>query len=144
MRSSSLVRSLVRFLYSVRRLLLFCSLADQIKSPVPFFAISQALSSLLRQVLSESVQQLAFWRERLSVALGKEGRILADVLPTLENIFEPGWLDSLPPVVPVGPTESEIRFQNIVRRVLMSFAQPGKPLVVAFGQSPQDFRFGWC
>lgn len=51
----------------------------------------------------------------------------------LENVFEPGWLDTLPPIVPLGSAESENRFQNIVRRVLRTFARAGKPLVVVFG-----------
>lgn len=105
---------------------------DQIKSPVPFFSICQALTGLFRQLISESEPQLIVWRKRLSTALGKEGRILFEVIPTLENVFKNGWAKSLPPVVQLGPTESEERFQGIVRRVLRSFARPGSPLVIFF------------
>lgn len=121
-----------------------CVGADQIVSPVPDFALSQALSSCLRQILSESEAQLVVWRRRLAKALRREGRILADVLPILENVFEPGWLDTLPPIVPLGSAESENRFQNIVRRVLRTFARAGKPLVVVFGTSPFDYAFKRC
>ena len=118
---------------------------DQITSPVPFFAITQALSGLLRQLLSESATQLRPWRRRLERALGKEGRVLADVLPTLEQIFEPGWLDQQPPVAVLGPAESEQRFQNLVQKLLRKFAKPGRPLLVTFDDlqwsTPSDLAF---
>ncbi|KAK4056866.1 hypothetical protein OIO90_002116 [Microbotryomycetes sp. JL221] len=105
---------------------------DQIKSPVPFYAITQALSSLLRQILSEPEAKLVSWRRRLERALGKEGRVLADLMPSLETVFKSGWIESLPPVVPLGATESEERFQSVVQRVFQIFARPGKPLVLVF------------
>ncbi|KAK4703939.1 hypothetical protein P7C70_g2274, partial [Phenoliferia sp. Uapishka_3] len=105
---------------------------DQIKSPVPFFAISQALSGLLRQLLSESEPQLVVWRRRLSKVLAREGRVLAEVLPALENVFEIGWLENLPPIISLGPAESERRFQDLVQKVLRVFARGGRPLVIMF------------
>ncbi|GAA5868990.1 hypothetical protein JCM8547_003243 [Rhodosporidiobolus lusitaniae] len=105
---------------------------DQIKSPVPFFAITQALSGLFRHLLSEPSAQLAIWRRRLSRALGKEARVLADVLPSLEHVFERGWIEEQPQVPVLGAQESEERFQSLVQRVLRTFARAGKPLVVVF------------
>ncbi|ORY92797.1 hypothetical protein BCR35DRAFT_311761 [Leucosporidium creatinivorum] len=118
---------------------------DQIKSPVPFFAISQALSNLFRQILSEPTPKLILWRRRISHALGKEGHVLADVLPTLENVFEPGWMDTLPPVPVLGAKESEERFRDCVLRVLKVFAREGRPLVLVFDDlqwsTPSDITF---
>ncbi|GAA5822059.1 hypothetical protein JCM3770_002264, partial [Rhodotorula araucariae] len=105
---------------------------DQIKSPVPFFAITQSLSGLFRQLLSESEAQLVVWRRRLSRALGKEARVLADVLPTLEHIFERDWLAEQPAAPVLSPQESNERFQSLVLKVLRAFARAGKPLVVVF------------
>ncbi|SCV74352.1 BQ2448_6784 [Microbotryum intermedium] len=118
---------------------------DQYKSPVPFFAIVQSLSGLLRQVLAEPEASLLRWRKRIHAALGKEGRALADLLPALELIFEPGWLETLPPLVPLGAAESEQRFQGLVRSILRTFARPGRPLVIVFDDlqwsSPSDIAF---
>ncbi|GAA5903955.1 uncharacterized protein JCM6883_002039 [Sporobolomyces salmoneus] len=118
---------------------------DQIKSPVPFFAITQSLNGLFRQLLSEPEARLAVWRRRLQRAVGKEGRVLADVLPSLENVFEPGWLESQPTVATIGAQESEERFQNLVQKVLRIFARADKPLVVLFDDlqwsSPSDLAF---
>ncbi|GAA5904910.1 hypothetical protein JCM5296_006141 [Sporobolomyces johnsonii] len=118
---------------------------DQIKSPVPFFAITQALSGLFRQLLSEPEAQLAVWRKRLQRGLGKEGRVLADVLPTLENVFEAGWHDQQPAVPVLSAQESEERFQSLVQKVLRIFARAGKPLVVLFDDlqwsTPSDLAF---
>ncbi|SCZ98541.1 BZ3500_MvSof-1268-A1-R1_Chr3-1g05452 [Microbotryum saponariae] len=111
---------------------------DQYKSPVPFFAIVQSLSGLLRQVLAEPEASLLRWRKRIHAALGKDGRALADLLPALELIFEPGWVETLPPLVPLGAAESEQRFQSLVRSVLRTFARPGRPLVIVF----DDLQ--WC
>ena len=108
---------------------------DQIKSAVPFFAITQSLSGLFRQLLSESAAQLAVWRRRLSRVLGKEARILADVLPSLEHVFERGWLAEQPVVPVLSPQESNERFLGVVQKVLRAFARAGKPLVVVFGAS---------
>lgn len=60
------------------------------------------------------------------------------MLPTLENVFETGWADTLPAVVLLGPAESEERFQGVVRRVLRTFAKAGAPLVVVFGRFPSS------
>ncbi|GAA5944373.1 hypothetical protein JCM1841_000753, partial [Sporobolomyces salmonicolor] len=118
---------------------------DQIKSPVPFFTITQALSGLFRQLLSEPEAQLAVWRKRLQRGLGKEGRVLADVLPTLENVFEAGWHDRQPAVPVLSAQESEERFQSLVQKVLRIFARAGKPLVVLFDDlqwsTPPDLAF---
>lgn len=91
---------------------------DQIKSPVPFFAVSRALSGLFRHLLSESEAHLVVWRRRLTRAMGKEGRILSDYIPTLENLFEPLWLEGLPQILPLTPAESGNRFQSLVKKVL--------------------------
>ncbi|GAA5947465.1 hypothetical protein JCM3765_001690 [Sporobolomyces pararoseus] len=118
---------------------------DQIKSPVPFFVITQALNGLFRQLLSEPEARLAVWRRRLQRALGKEGRVLADVLPAVENVFERGWLDGQPAVAVIGAQESEERFQNIVQKVLRIFARADRPLVVLFDDlqwsTPSDLAF---
>ncbi|BGP22990.1 hypothetical protein JCM10295v2_001881 [Rhodotorula toruloides] len=105
---------------------------DQIKSPVPFFAITQSLSGLFRQLLSEPEARLAVWRRRLTRALGKEARVIAEVLPILEQLFEPGWLERQPQVPVLNPQESEERFRGVVQKVLRAFARAGKPLVVVF------------
>ncbi|GAA5931685.1 uncharacterized protein JCM15063_001537 [Sporobolomyces koalae] len=118
---------------------------DQIKSPVPFFAITQALNGLFRQLLAEPESRLIVWRRRLQRALGKEGRVLADVLPSLENVFESGWQDAQPAVAVIGAQESEERFQNLVQKVLRTFARACRPLVVLFDDlqwsTPSDLAF---
>lgn len=109
------------------------SFTDQIKSPVPLFAVTQALSGLVRQLLSEPEVQLVAWRRRLSRAVGTEGRILADTLPFVEQLFEPGWLAKQPEVPVLSPQESEERIKTLMQRLLRAFSRAGKPLVLVFG-----------
>lgn len=121
------------------------SFTDQIKSPVPLFAVTQALSGLVRQLLSEPEVQLVAWRRRLSRAVGTEGRILADTLPFVEQLFEPGWLAKQPEVPVLSPQESEERIKSLVQRLLRAFSRAGKPLVLVFGAhagyQPSGYRY---
>lgn len=61
--------------------------------------------------------------------------MLTDVLATLENVFGSGWIDTLPPLVPLGAQESEERFQSVVQSVMRCFARYNKPLVLVFGEA---------
>ncbi|GAA5989125.1 hypothetical protein JCM10908_001168 [Rhodotorula pacifica] len=105
---------------------------DQIKSPVPFFAVTQALSGLFRQLLAAPEVQLVVWRRRLSRAIASEGRILFDILPFVEQLFEPGWLAEQPAVPVLSPQESEERMRVLMQRLLRAFSRAGKPLVLVF------------
>jgi hypothetical protein len=98
---------------------------DQVVRGIPFGALIQALSALMRQLLGEPEARLAAWRERLAGALGANGGVLCEVIPELEFI-----LGAQPPVVPLGRTEAQNRFQLVFRNFIAALAEPEHPLVV--------------
>jgi predicted ATPase/transcriptional regulator with GAF, ATPase, and Fis domain len=98
---------------------------DQLARDVPYAALAQAFQSLLRHLLSETDDQLAVWRERLQEALGSSSQVVIDVIPELGILLGPQ-----PPVPPLGPTESQIRFNLVFQQFLKVFARPEHPLVL--------------
>src|SRR3954470_6385793 len=59
---------------------------DQLQRDVPFSAIVAALQDLVRQVLTESQAQQRAWRDAIVGAVGRNGRLITEVIPALERI----------------------------------------------------------
>ncbi len=98
---------------------------DQVARGTPFGALIQAFRGLIRQLLGESEERLAFWRDRLSAALGASGGALAEVIPEIELI-----VGKQQPLPAVGPTEALNRFQSVFQNFVGAVARPEHPLVV--------------
>ena len=71
---------------------------DQLARDVPYAALAQAFQGLMRQLLAETDDQVAAWRDRLLGALGPSGQVIVDVIPALGHLIGPQ-----PPVAPWGP-----------------------------------------
>lgn len=98
---------------------------DQVVRGVPFGALIQAFQALVRQLLGESEERLAQWRERLRAALGVNGGVLAEVMPEIEFVIGPQ-----PAPVPLPGTESQNRFRRVVQRFVAALATREQPLVL--------------
>jgi predicted ATPase/serine phosphatase RsbU (regulator of sigma subunit) len=98
---------------------------DQLSRSVPFSAIVAASRGLLRSVLGESPAVMADVARRLREALGRNGKLIADLVPELEVVLGPQ-----PAVQPLGPAESQARFELVFREFLQVFARPEHPLVL--------------
>jgi predicted ATPase/transcriptional regulator with GAF, ATPase, and Fis domain len=98
---------------------------DQVVRSVPFGALIQAFRGLVRQLLTESEEQLAAWRAGLSKALGAQGGVLTEVIPEIELIT-----GKQPPPPALGPTEALNRFQLVFQNFVRALAQEEHPLVV--------------
>lgn len=98
---------------------------DQIVRNIPFGALIQALCGLVRQLLTESEDQLGRWRRALTRALGINGGVLVEVMPEIELI-----IGKQPLIAELGPTEALNRFQLVIRNFFAAVAQPDHPLVV--------------
>ena len=98
---------------------------DQFKRNIPYSALVQAFRELMRQLLTESEAQIAHWSEQLSTALGKNAQVIVDVIPEVEWI-----LGKQPPAPKLGTTESQNRFNLIVRQFVHVIATPDHPLVL--------------
>jgi len=98
---------------------------DQFQRNIPYSAITQAFSSLMRQLLTESSDQLQQWKTRIQTALGTNGSLMTDILPNLEQII--GKQSSVPEL---PPAEAQNRFQLTFRHFINVFAKSSHPLVL--------------
>ncbi len=98
---------------------------DQLARDVPYRGVTQALRSLVRQVLTGSEQRLAEWAERLAGALGPSAQVIIDVVPELERILGPQ-----PPPATLGAAEAQNRFNLLFQKFVGAFARPDEPLVI--------------
>ena len=98
---------------------------DKLQRNVPYSAIVNAFKELVGQLLTENEDQLVQWKEKLSLALGYNGKIIIDVIPNIELIIGPQ-----PEVLQLGPTESQNRFISVFQHFIRVFCQPEHPLVI--------------
>ncbi|WP_346291377.1 AAA family ATPase [Sphaerothrix gracilis] len=98
---------------------------DQFKRNVPYASLTQAFQDLMRQLLTESSDQIAAWQSKLLQALGTNGQIIIDVIPAVEQIIGPQ-----PAVPPLGAAELQNRFNRVFQQFMRVFSQPEQPLVI--------------
>ena len=98
---------------------------DQLQKGIPYSAISQALQSLIRQILSESPDTLQRWKQKILETLRDNGQIIIDVIPELEKI-----IGKQPPVEQIGTKESQKRFNLFFNRFVNIFCSKEHPLVI--------------
>ncbi|MBN3872840.1 hybrid sensor histidine kinase/response regulator [Nostoc sp. JL33] len=98
---------------------------DQFKRNIPFASLIQAFQDLMRQMLTETDEQIAVWKSKLIDALGSNGQVIIDVIPELERI-----IDSQPAVPQLGSSESQNRFNRVFQQFIHVFSQPEHPLVL--------------
>ncbi|HBE36861.1 MAG TPA: serine/threonine protein kinase [Cyanobacteria bacterium UBA11368] len=98
---------------------------DQFKRNIPYAALIQAFQELVRQLLTESSEQIAVWKEKLLKALGTNGQVIIDVIPEVELI-----IGKQPEVPQLGSSESQNRFNRVFQQFIRVFCQPEHPLVI--------------
>ncbi len=98
---------------------------DQFKRDIPYAALIEAFQDLVRQLLTESAQKIAVWREKLLEALGENGQLIAEVIPEVELI-----VGKQPAVPQLGPSETQNRFNRVFQKFIHVFGQPEHPLVI--------------
>jgi predicted ATPase len=98
---------------------------DQLQRDLPFSAIVAALHDLVRQVSTENQAQTRAWRDAIVRAVGRNGRVITEVVPALERIIGPQ-----PPLAPLEPAESQNRFNHVFQCFLQVFCRENLPLVV--------------
>lgn len=98
---------------------------DQFKRDVPYDVILQALKELLRQVLQESEESVASWRQAVLAAVGPNGRLVIDVMPEMIQL-----IGDQPPIVALGPAEAQNRFSAVMCALVFALAHKDHPLVI--------------
>lgn len=98
---------------------------EQLERNVPYGALVQGFRKLVRQLLAETDERLAQWRQELSRALGAGGQIMVALIPELEQIIGPQQ-----PVPELNAMDAQHRFRRVFREFIKVFARPARPLVV--------------
>jgi diguanylate cyclase (GGDEF)-like protein len=98
---------------------------DQFERDVPYYAITQAFTGLIRQILSEPQVVLDTWNKRIVDALGPNTHLIIDIIPELEQITGPQ-----PALVDINPLDAQNRFQLAFRQFLSLFANETHPLAL--------------
>ena len=98
---------------------------DQFQRNIPYSALVQAFSTLIRQLLAETPEKLEQWRLKLSKTLGVNGGVITDAIPEIEQI-----IGTQPPLTELGPAESQNRFHRTFEQFIQVFCAPEHPLVI--------------
>ncbi|MDC3961352.1 sensor histidine kinase [Polyangium jinanense] len=98
---------------------------DQYKRGIPYSTIVQAFRDLVLEILTESEERIAAWRQRLLGALGINGQLIVDVIPQVELAIGPQ-----PPVAELPPAEAQNRFRIVFRHFIGVFARKEHPLAL--------------
>jgi len=98
---------------------------DQFHWNVPYSALIDAFQELVRDILTERRDVLEHWKEELLAVLGPNGQIIIDVISDVELI-----IGSQPPVVDLGPVESQNRFNLVFRNFIRVFCEKEHPMVI--------------
>ncbi len=97
---------------------------NQLQRNIPYAAVVDAFTGLVRSLLTESQTRLQLWKQRLCEAMGSSGQVMVDVIPDLALIIGPQ-----PPVPQLGPQEASNRFNLVFQRFIQVFGQE-HPLVI--------------
>ena len=76
---------------------------DPIHKDIPYSAIAQAVREVVRQILVKNDKEVDNWRIKLASALGRNVRVIADIIPEIEVILGPQEA-----VGNIGPLEAGI------------------------------------
>ncbi|WP_432667449.1 AAA family ATPase [Wukongibacter baidiensis] len=98
---------------------------DQYKDNIPYSAIIEAFSELIKQILMETEENLEKWKNKLLSSLGINGQIIIDLIPELELI-----IGKQPSVPKMDPMKSQSRFNLTFQNFIKTFTQFSHPLVI--------------
>ncbi len=121
---SSLVNELLQVLVQPRARFI-ASKFDLHKRDIPYTTLAQAFQILVRQMLGQSAQVLAAWREAILQAVGSNGQLLLDLIPELQFV-----IGEQASAVELPPAEAQNRFQTVFGQFLTVCASEQHPLIV--------------
>jgi transcriptional regulator with GAF, ATPase, and Fis domain/predicted ATPase len=98
---------------------------DQVERGRPYTAVAQALTALCRQASSGGEGTRKSLGEALRASLGSNAGVLSALAPDLE-----GLVGAVPPVLALGPMETQNRVALSFQTFLSVMAGPDRPLVI--------------
>ena len=98
---------------------------DQYKRDIPYATIAQAFQTVIRQILSQSQEQVERWRIAIQQAVGSNGQLMIGLIPELKFLLDPQQ-----PVQELSSSEAQNRFHLVMRQFIGVFARAEHPLVL--------------
>ena len=98
---------------------------DQFNRNIPLSAFVQALRDLMGQLLAESDAQLQTWKTKILQAVGENGQVLIEVIPTLEQI-----IGKQPQVAELPGSAAQNRFNLLFQKFIEVLTTVEHPLVI--------------
>ncbi|HET7504204.1 MAG TPA: AAA family ATPase [Kofleriaceae bacterium] len=98
---------------------------DQLRGDAPYPALVAALDELTHNLLTESEDELARWRDQIAAAIAPNAQIVVDAIPALGRILGPQ-----PPVVALDPAATRSRFHHTLQSFIQVFTRRAHPLVL--------------
>ncbi|MEO2025704.1 MAG: AAA family ATPase, partial [Fuerstiella sp.] len=121
---TSLVREIHRTITESRGLFA-AGKFDQFNRNIPYSAVVQAFQGLVQQLLAEPTERVDEWRRVLLEKLDTSGQLIVDVIPDVEFLIGPQ-----PAVPPLGPTETQNRFNRVFQDFVSVFSHKLHPLAL--------------
>lgn len=98
---------------------------EQFKRNIPYSSLIQAFQQLIKQILTESEEQIANWKEEILEAVCPNGQVIIDVIPEVVLI-----IGKQPPAPELSSQESQNRFNLYFKNFIRTFANAGHPLTI--------------
>ncbi|WP_291722379.1 AAA family ATPase [Bernardetia sp.] len=98
---------------------------DQFQRDAPYSAIIESFKSFIQQILTESQERIKRWEQKIKIALGINGGVLTEVIPSLELI-----IGKQNPVPKLGPSETQNRFNLVIQNFVRAISKQEHPLVI--------------
>jgi len=97
---------------------------EQFEQNIPYSALISAFRELIKNLVSDA-KNLELWKDKFIKTLGSNAKIIADLIPELEQIT-----GELPDVIKLNPTEEKNRFNLVFRDFVNSVSNKQTPLVI--------------
>lgn len=98
---------------------------DQMQNNVPYQSLVEAFREIVSEILTQTNQQVAEWKDKILAAVGTNGYVITSVIPELAAIIgEQERIELL------SEKETELRFINVFRQFVQVFTSIDYPLVL--------------
>lgn len=98
---------------------------DPFHRNTPYIAIIEAYRAILKRILGESSETLAYWKEQLLSRLGRHIRVIMDFISELELI-----VGAQAPLPDMPPDKAEQRFFKTCQDFMQILAQRENPVII--------------
>ncbi len=98
---------------------------EKLNQNKPYQAFIQAFEEFVKYLLVENDENLNRWKEILKEAVGDVGKVLVDLIPSLEHILGPQ-----PDIPQLNGSEAKHRFNYVFQNFIQAVAKRNNPLVL--------------